>query len=792
MTMTTTTVTMTTSSNGVVQQPFLDALRKHRVKAEVKNTDHYRVKGGMAVQTDFIILVHQDRRRRSNPETDDGKDEEGLLFDPFMVSKTYHSFRKLAESLKSVAAAAHKKCWSSTSSSGGKRKSWSISSVNLAQYCEFLEELIESQPTQYLAKVSYGQVRKLAKERSEIINQVLQATCQNFPDLSSTQTEDDAFFVSKVASIVETFFLTDVCSTKAGSHIKRDKDLQESRDNSQPFMNILLNPLSGITRRKSMDGAISNGSSANNSFNSVPSFARQSLHRTSSSSSASFVLPASASQVSPSTAVRPLTRRDRPPRQRRESDELELEKQEGQLLFVEDHEMQKSFRNATATTKPTPTPSSRWYPNINDSNVWYGFAFIGTALVILSRSAKIRLALDADIELLLLFAAYCLGLHTAKLTHFSNAAASPDMTRPHLLRLPDKSGRRLIRRSLIKTSTTPKSGTSAKSFDTASDSTATFNSSPTQPTTTDLLEMSKSPTIDELMTDESSEDEGFPMSEFPPDAELGTVTNCWGRCKSIDFKIRGPNYLKDKKKIPSEDFLFRLRGVELLLTDTCPANIGRNTRLLHGKLRDCPTFILNLRLPWGLLISYYEIPEKFIPYIEACYDKDRVDRAKLEASLQSLTPGERCLCRFIMNDSAYKNRTIKIVPVVIKGPWVVKQVVDGKPALLGNKLPIDYFYEAAEGSKAMYWEADLDIAASPAARGILSLVRSYTNILTLDLGFVVQGNTEDELPEQMLIGFRLHGADPLTAPAYPMPEDMASSENSVQSNGKTTPASPGK
>ena len=67
----------------------------------------------------------------------------------------------------------------------------------------------------------------------------------------------------------------------------------------------------------------------------------------------------------------------------------------------------------------------------------------------------------------------------------------------------------------------------------------------------------------------------------------------------------------------------------------------------------------------------------------------------------------------------------------------------------------------------MYLEADLDIVASSAARGILSMVRTYTQIVTIDLGFVVQANLPDELPEQMLIGARLHGIDPLNAPSYP-------------------------
>jgi hypothetical protein len=91
----------------------------------------------------------------------------------------------------------------------------------------------------------------------------------------------------------------------------------------------------------------------------------------------------------------------------------------------------------------------------------------------------------------------------------------------------------------------------------------------------------------------------------------------------------------------------------------------------------------------------------------------------------------------------------------------------GKPAIIGTKLPVTYVYQPAEGSKQLYLEADLDIAASSAARGILSVTRSYTRVLTLDLGFVVQANAEDELPEQMLVGIRIHGVDPLDAPSLP-------------------------
>ena len=267
---------------------------------------------------------------------------------------------------------------------------------------------------------------------------------------------------------------------------------------------------------------------------------------------------------------------------------------------------------------------------------------------------------------------------------------------------------------------------------------------------------------------------GSPMAKFPEGAAIGSHFNCWSSPNAADFLVRGPRYTVDKKKIPSGEFLFPCRGLDLFLTDACPQNVGRNPGVYGGRLREVPTFIINFRLPWGVLLFYCEIPTRFVPFIEA----QTVDeRHRIAPQLQALSPPERTVARWLLADSHTKNQTLKIVPVVVDGPWVVKSVVGGKPALIGAKLPIDYVYQPADNSNgkqaALYVEADLDIAASSAARGILSVTRSYTQVLTLNIGFVIQGNLDDELPEQMLMGARLHGIDPLTAPSLPpMEEDL--------------------
>lgn len=268
--------------------------------------------------------------------------------------------------------------------------------------------------------------------------------------------------------------------------------------------------------------------------------------------------------------------------------------------------------------------------------------------------------------------------------------------------------------------------------------------------------------------DDNERDEAAPLKTFemfPKGAKIGSHLNCWSSPPSSNFHVRGPNYIKDKKKVPSADYIFPTRGVDLFLTDNPPVNIGRHGGILNGKLREKPTFIINYRLPWGCFISYHEIPQKFIPFLRKRHGHG--SSAVPLPSMEGMSAGEQAMCNFLLSDTEEKNEVLKIVPVIVEGPWVVKKVVGGKPAIIGTKLPISYVYQPPEKGLCEYLEADLDIVSSAAARNILAVVRSYTQVLTIDLGFVVQGNTNQYLPEQMMLGLRLHGLDPLTAELLP-------------------------
>lgn len=106
---------------------LLVALMDRKLTAKVIDLDHYRIRGGMAVETDYIIRVEP---------------TEGAQIESFTISKTYSSFRTLGNHLKKIADNAM-----------ATTKTVDESTKKLAQYCETVHHLVETQRLQYLGKV---------------------------------------------------------------------------------------------------------------------------------------------------------------------------------------------------------------------------------------------------------------------------------------------------------------------------------------------------------------------------------------------------------------------------------------------------------------------------------------------------------------------------------------------------------------------------------------------------------------------------------------------------------------
>mmetsp|Transcript_28971 Transcript_28971/g.32491 ORF Transcript_28971/g.32491 Transcript_28971/m.32491 type:complete len:367 (+) Transcript_28971:69-1169(+) len=241
--------------------------------------------------------------------------------------------------------------------------------------------------------------------------------------------------------------------------------------------------------------------------------------------------------------------------------------------------------------------------------------------------------------------------------------------------------------------------------------------------------------------------------------------NCWSESPIELFSVRGPNYMSgDKIKIPCKNYLLRSRGCDLFLTEdnNSMLDIKRLQGGLGGNLRKKPTFLFRFLFPWGMLIQYYEVPPKLVPFMKWGDDDDKQRR-----STKGFTNAERVLAKwFASEDPEYKNDRLKLIAIVQEGPWIVRNLVTGKPALIGKRLPVTYKYVSSNKSMACLQICDLNVASGSAvAKKTVNVTRRYMSSLTaIDIGFVIEGKTPEELPEEMLGSTRLHQVDPTEAP----------------------------
>lgn len=205
----------------------------------------------------------------------------------------------------------------------------------------------------------------------------------------------------------------------------------------------------------------------------------------------------------------------------------------------------------------------------------------------------------------------------------------------------------------------------------------------------------------------------------------------WSCPGSADFKVRGKTYLDDKKKILAGDPLFDLFSADLILFKEPQEHVAKIAK--HLICITSFTVIVQLMVPGP---PHYSLIFSFIPHDDSCYK----DTSK---------PFGRLFQKMLESDDTDRNAMLKLIPRVAQGPWVVRQAVGTTPVLLGQKLKTTYHLSDN------YLEMDCDIASSSVAASIVKLVSGYTRSIAVELGVVLQGATDDELPEELLGTIRL-------------------------------------
>jgi Protein ENHANCED DISEASE RESISTANCE 2, C-terminal len=234
-----------------------------------------------------------------------------------------------------------------------------------------------------------------------------------------------------------------------------------------------------------------------------------------------------------------------------------------------------------------------------------------------------------------------------------------------------------------------------------------------------------------------------PIPQYPANGGV----SCWSQPQSSIFYVRGPTYLQDKVKIPSEPCPLTCRGVDVWLSDNPLRHIARHPSLLGGKLGDEDTLLVNFLLPFGNLVAYFSVPplENFPPRVQGVWT------------------------RFLKGDQQYRDKRLKLLPLVINGPWIVKAAVGPgtAPALLGKVIPLQYYFQDPEQDTKGSYEIDVIITASTIAKGILSVVKGHTKHLSIAFAFIIEASETEELPETVLCSFQLHALELERCPPLP-------------------------
>jgi hypothetical protein len=375
----------------------------------------------------------------------------------------------------------------------------------------------------------------LAEKRSLIVQEVLDVTLNHFP----TSLEGKTFNV-EVVQTIETFFLCDHC-TEADDASKMERYYSKSDLDDDD-----------ASRGSIRSRGKSNSNPIDEVMHNVGKFLKKTFEETHAKGKGGSKSIPSVTVVSTSTPVVPITRKTRKSAGMRKFDDDELKQVGEEANLLLDDERPHSELMVPSYSHPVPTFQSKGSKvgRMVENNPIV-FALIAlVALLMLKRASKMAVTVDLDVLLLFMWAAFCLGLHTPRPMisgidkYFGPPPSTPsERMKPVTRQGEDRDGRKLLRMSMV--------------------------SSP------DALATATAATLKDELDDDIMEVNQSPLPRFPPGAELGSKFNCWSEPVCSNFHVRGPNYLSDKIKIESADFLFPVRGLDLFLTDACPENVGR-------------------------------------------------------------------------------------------------------------------------------------------------------------------------------------------------------------------------
>ena len=231
------------------------------------------------------------------------------------------------------------------------------------------------------------------------------------------------------------------------------------------------------------------------------------------------------------------------------------------------------------------------------------------------------------------------------------------------------------------------------------------------------------------------------IASFPPPLPH----HKWVQPDANSFRVRGKDYKTDKVKINAGSSIGRLfavdvvrvdepfySGLSLHPTERIQLALEREKQLLaKGSPSDIPPFVflVNIVLPGP-------------PFYHGAFYYAVDDMSSINGT--DGTPSSKLCQRFFFGeDDSFRDRTFKLIPTIIEGNFVVKKAVGSTPAIMGTKLAQHYV------QNDRFFEVILDRGSSSVATGVIRLSLGYAKTLVVDMGFLLEGDAEEYLPERI-------------------------------------------
>lgn len=214
-----------------------------------------------------------------------------------------------------------------------------------------------------------------------------------------------------------------------------------------------------------------------------------------------------------------------------------------------------------------------------------------------------------------------------------------------------------------------------------------------------------------------------------------------GEPPSHIFKVRGPTYLTDRIKLPSEYHAMNLLGTDL---------IHREERIVHAGQTIAKAKLAHLKESHGedIFLVNFQLPGK-PGHLSLLLWFGLNPRAKSDECFYPLWQEFRDT-----ESDAFRNMRLKLMVMIPDGPFLLRRSVpSNKPVILGKGIQIGW--ARADG----YLEAEVDIASSTSAEKMWGLVQSVVQSIVVDLALVIEAKEVQQLPERLLGVVRIQRCD---------------------------------